>query len=102
MDEFINDLTENYTWYLAKCNEFKISLKPNWFKNFIRKNNNISLNYNLINMQNKYKNFYNELHYKNMLTIKQLVENNDFNKAEVKIKAEIQELTVKNNIIKIH
>ncbi len=101
MSEFINDLIENYTWYLSKCNEFKVSKKSNWSKNFIRENNNISLNYNLTNIKNKYKDFYNEICYKNMLDIKRLIENNDFDTVEVKIQAELQKLIGTNNIIKI-
>ena len=101
MGEFINDLIENYTWYLAKCNEFKVSKKANWSKNFIRENSNISLNYNLANMKNKYKDFYNEIYYKNMLTIKELIESNDFDIVEIKVRVELQELINTNNMIKI-
>lgn len=101
MDKFINDLIENYSWYLSKCNELKLSNKNSWIKNFIRENNNISLNYNLINMKNKYKDFHNKSHYENMLDIKKLIENNNFNIVEVKIQSEMEKLTRKNNTIKM-
>ncbi|WP_195926469.1 hypothetical protein [Sarcina ventriculi] len=101
MYKFINDLIENYAWYLSKYNELKLSNKNSWIKNFIRENNNISLNYNLINMKNKYKDFHNESHYENMLDIKKLIENNNFNIVEVKIQSEMEKLTRKNNTIKM-
>ena len=90
MYKFINDLIENYAWYLSKYNELKLSNKNSWIKNFIRENNNISLNYNLINMKNKYKDFHNESHYEN-----------NFNIVEVKIQSEMEKLTRKNNTIKM-
>lgn len=101
MGEFINDLIENYTWYLSKCNEFKVSKKGNRSKNFIRENNNMSLNYNLINMKDKYKDFHSENYYKNMLDIQELIDGNDFDTVEIKIRVELQELININNMIKM-
>lgn len=52
-------------------------------------------------MKNKYKDFHNESHYENMLDIKKLIENNNFNIVEVKIQSEMEKLTRKNNTIKM-